>query len=160
LFRNSLYWIGFQGPFQLQVNPAASRAGALWQKFIRRAAKIRFGNDKVVVDIFAMFIDKKLGSCGEISEWIDGRTWQLEVDDKLDVLNKWHQGKKVDDANLGSPEYRAKREFMRDFVKLLHDVGGFEFARQYEWSTCKSQPNCLKRYEADDPSEGLVAVDF
>ncbi len=160
LFRNSLYWIGFQGPFQLQVNPAASRAGALWQKFIRRAAKIRFGNDKVVVDIFATFIDKKLGSCGEISEWIDGRTWQLEVDDKLDVLNKWYQGKKVDDANLGSPEYRAKREFMRDFVKLLHDVGGFEFARQYEWSTCKSQPNCLKRYEADDPAEGLVAVDF
>ncbi|NQV17611.1 MAG: hypothetical protein HQ534_03615 [Armatimonadetes bacterium] len=160
LFRNSLYWIGFQGPFQLQVNPAASKSGALWQKFIRRAAKIRFDDEKVVVDIFATFIDEKLGSCGEISEWVDGRTWQLEVDDKLDILNKWHQGKKVDDANLGSPEYRAKREFMRDFVKLLHDVGGFEFARQYEWSTCKSQPNCLKRYEADDPAKGLVAVDF
>jgi hypothetical protein len=36
LFRNLLYWIGFQGPFQLQVNPAAARAGALWQKLIRR----------------------------------------------------------------------------------------------------------------------------
>ena len=34
LFRNALYWLGFQGPFQLQVNPAAARAGALWQKFI------------------------------------------------------------------------------------------------------------------------------
>src|SRR4030042_2979571 len=33
LFRNLLYWIGFQGPFQLQVNPAGARAGALWQKF-------------------------------------------------------------------------------------------------------------------------------
>ena len=42
IFRNLLYWIGFQGPFQLQVNPAAARAGSLWQKFIRRAAKIRF----------------------------------------------------------------------------------------------------------------------
>ncbi len=40
LFRNALYWLGFQGPFQLQVNPAAARAGALWQKFIRRGAKI------------------------------------------------------------------------------------------------------------------------
>ena len=30
-FRNALYWIGFQGPFQLQVNPPAARAGALWQ---------------------------------------------------------------------------------------------------------------------------------
>ena len=195
IFRNSLYWIGFQGPFQLQVNPAASRSGALWQKFIRRAAKIRFSDEKVVVDIFATFIDEKLGSCGEISEWIDGRTWQLEVDDKLDILRKWYHGKKINDTNLvlsqasfdsfskqglasynvpnqgignestydltlGSPEYRAKREFMRDFVKLLHDVGGFEFARQYEWSTCKSQPNCLKRYEVDDPAKGLVAVDF
>ena len=43
-FRNSLYWIGFQGPFQLQVNPAAARSGALWQKFIRRGAKIHFGD--------------------------------------------------------------------------------------------------------------------
>ena len=28
-FRNTLYWVGFQGPFQLQVNPKAARAGAL-----------------------------------------------------------------------------------------------------------------------------------
>ena len=51
LFRNALYWIGFQGPFQLQVNPTAARAGALWQKFIRRGAKIRWGNAQGVVDI-------------------------------------------------------------------------------------------------------------
>jgi hypothetical protein len=50
---------------------------------------------------------------------------------------------------------------MADFVKLLHDVGAHEFARQYEWSTCKSQPNCLKRAGTDnDPQAGLVAVDF
>ncbi len=29
LFRNAVYWVGFQGPFQLQVNPAASRSGAI-----------------------------------------------------------------------------------------------------------------------------------
>ncbi|MBA7636039.1 hypothetical protein ES703_43652 [subsurface metagenome] len=29
LFRNVLYRVGFQGPFQLQVNPAAAKAGAL-----------------------------------------------------------------------------------------------------------------------------------
>ena len=57
LFRNALYFIGFQGPFQLQVNPAAARAGALWQKFIRRGAKIRFGSDRAVVDIHATFVD-------------------------------------------------------------------------------------------------------
>jgi hypothetical protein len=161
LFRNMLYWIGFQGPFQLQVNPAAARAGAIWQKLIRRGAKIRLGDENKVVDIYATFVDGRLGSCGELSEWIDGRTWQLEVDDHLDSLKRWRRGKAGDEQQLGSPEYRAKLKFMRDFVKLLNDMGAYEFARQYEWWTCKSQPNCLKRRDTEnDPSGGLVAVDF
>jgi hypothetical protein len=159
MFRNALYFVGFQGAFQLQVNPAAARSGALWQKFIRRGAQIRFGSEQSVVDIHATFVDERLGSCGELSEWIDGRTWRLEVDDRLDLLSRWAAGKAADAP--GSPEYRGKREFMRDFVALLHEVGAHEFARQYEWSTCKSQPNCLKRKAFDDdPNRGLVAVDF
>ncbi len=161
LFRNLLYWVGFQGPFQLQVNPAAARSGALWQKLIRRGAAIRFGREDAVVDIFATFVDQQLGSCGEISEWVQGRTWRLEVDDRLDALNRWRRGRPVDASRLGSMEYRAKFAFMRDFVELLHDMGGHEFARQYEWTTCKSQPNCLKRTDSEaDPTGGLVAVDF
>jgi len=113
------------------------------------------------VDIHATFVDHTLGSCGEFSEWVDGRTWRLEVDDHLDFLRKWRRGRDVEVARLGSPEYRAKYEFMHEFVELLHDMGGNEFARQYEWSTAKSQPNCLKREGTDnDPSRGLVAVDF
>ncbi len=164
LFRNLLYWIGFQGPFQLQVNPAASKAGALWQKFIRRGAKIRFGDETAVRDIYATFVDDKLGSCGQLSEWIEGRTWRLEVDDRVDLLTKWRRNRLLDESavhKLGSPEYRAKCRFMAEFVELLHDMGGHEFARQYEWSTCKSQPNVLKRHGTNDnPSGGLVAVDF
>ncbi len=161
LFRNVLYWIGFQGPFQLQVNPTAARAGALWQKFIRRGAKICFGNENAVVDIYATFVDKNLGSCGELSQWIDGRTWQLEVDEHMDTLRRWTRGETVDEDRLGSPEYRTKKQFMADFVNLLHNIGAYEFARQYEWSTCKSQPNCLKRMKTGkDPLVGLVAVDF
>lgn len=177
LFRNLLYRVGFQGPFQLQVNPAAAKAGALWQKFIRRGAKIRFGDESAVRDIYATFVDDRLGSCGELSEWIEGRTWLLEVDDRVDLLAKWSRGKMLDESaigGLGSPEYRAKRRFMSEFVELLHEMGGYEFARQYEWSTCKSQPNVLKRQGTNDkPSEGpaapatiipafggLVAVDF
>jgi hypothetical protein len=160
-FRNALYWVGFQGPFQLQINPAAARSGAIWQKFIRRGAKIRFGDEAAVADIYATFMDSNLGSYGELSEWIDGRTWRLEVDDRQDLLRKWKRGKTVDREKVGSPEYRAKYEFMHQFVKLLHHMGGHEFARQYEWSTCKSQPNCLKRHETDEsPTTGLVAVDF
>ncbi len=161
IFRNALYWLGFQGAFALQVNPAAARAGALWQKFIRRAAKIRFGDETKVVDVYATFIDPSLGSCGELSEWIDGRTWQMEVDENLDSLKLWRRARAVDPQRLGSPEYRTKRRFMADFVKLLHDTGAHEFARQYYWWTCKSQPNCLKRKDTEaDPSAGLVAVDF
>ena len=161
LFRNLLYWVGFQGPFQLQVNPAAARAGSLWQKFIRRAAKNRFGDESAVVDIYATFIDSEIGSCGELREWVDGRTWQLEVDEHLDTLKRWRKQKQVSAERLRSPEYRAKYEFMHKFVELLHDMGAYEFARQYEWSTCKSQPNCLKRQGTDDnPLGGLVAVDF
>jgi hypothetical protein len=161
LFRNMLYWIGFQGPFQLQVNPAAARSGALWQKFIRRGAKIQFGTESAVVDIHATFVDRTLGSCGELSEWVEGRTWRLEVDDHLDILKRWIKGKEADPENLGSPEYRSKYEFMQQFVMLLHQMGAHEFARQYEWSTWKSQPNCLKRSGTEDsPSKGLTAVDF
>jgi hypothetical protein len=161
LFRDCLYKIGFQGPFQLQVNPAAARSGALWQKFIRQAAKIRFGEEKTVVDIHATFIDEKIGSCGELSEWVEGRTWRLETDDRMDQLKFWRRGKIVDVRHLGSPEYRAKKQFMADFVNMLHSIGAYEFARQYEWSTCKSQPNCLKRKGTDDQAaKGLTAVDF
>jgi hypothetical protein len=106
-------------------------------------------------------VDTTLGSCGELSEWIDGRTWRLEVDDHLDFLTLWRKGKKVNKKHLGSPEYRAKYEFMRKFVTLLHDMGAHEFARQYEWSTCKSQPNAIKRKGFQkDPSKGLVTVDY
>ena len=161
LFRNALYRIGFQGAFQPQLNPYANRACALWQKFIRRAAGVRFGDERRVVDIYATFIDKTIGSCGSLNEWIDGRTWRLEVDNHLDLLKKYYRGRPVDNQLLGSPEYQAKRQFMHEFVALMHEMGAHEFARQYEWSTCKSQPNCLKRTDSENgPSAGLVAVDF
>lgn len=161
LFRNAVYAVGFQGPFQLQVNPAAARAGALWQKFIRAAAQERFDDPLCVNDIHATFVDAALGSCGELSDWVEGRTWRLEVDDRMDVLRLWRKKKVRDDIQPGSPEYRGKYRFMRAFVNLLHDVGAYEFARQYEWTTCKSQPNCLKRLDTQGrPEEGLIAVDF
>jgi hypothetical protein len=161
LFRNLLYFVGFQGQFQPQTNPTAARAGAIWQKLIRRAAGIRFGSESCVNDVHGTFVDHRLGSCGELSDWIDGRVWRLEVDDRVDLLKQWRRGKVVDENALGSPEYRSKKRFMTSFVRLLNDIGAPEFARQYEWSTCKSQPNCLKRTAAEaDPEAGLTAVDF
>ena len=148
--------IVFQGPFSLQVNPSAARAGALWQKLIRRGAKLRFGSERAVVDILATFVDDRLGSCGEISEWVDGRNWRFEIDNQV-----FARGRAGHDAPGGSPEYVAKKRFMAEFVRLLHDMGAPELARQYEWWTCKSQPNVLKRLDAGDgPADGLTALDF
>ena len=161
MFRNLLYMVGFQGSFQLQTNPVASRCGALWQKLIQRAAQATFGDRASVNSIHATFVDETLGSCGELSDWVEGRTWQLEVDDQMSLLSRWDRGKKVDTAKLGSPEFRGKKEFMHQFVALLHEMGAHEFARQYEWSTWKSQPNCLKLLSSEStPGKGLVAVDF
>ncbi len=157
--RNSLYGLGFQAAFAPQVNPDAARAGALWQKFIRRGALERMGSARAVVDVLATLVDPVLGSCGEISEWVDGRLWRYEVDDNLFARLKWKPGRPS--TGLGSPEYRAKWAFQHDLVGLMHDMGAPELARQYEWWTMKSQPNALKRTEADaDPRRGLVAVDF
>ncbi len=158
-FRNIIYAAGFQGAFSLQGNPDAVRAGALWQKFIRRGAGLRLSSQDVVADILATFVDPTLGSCGEISEWVDGRVWRLEADDNLDSRKKWKPGDPEDE--LGSPEYRTKRTFMRRLVRLMHKMGAYELARQYEWWTCKSQPNVLKKISSDpDPTKGHVAVDF
>lgn len=157
--RNFIYALGFQGPFSLRVNPAAVRAGALWQRFIRRGAQLRFGSEGAVADVLATFVDPNLGSCGEISEWIEGRMWRLEVDDDLYPRFRWKPGQPG--GGLNSPEYRAKKAFMSDLVKLMREMGAEELARQYEWWTLKSQPNALKRLAMDaDPGAGLTAVDF
>jgi hypothetical protein len=154
-FRNAIYWLAYQGPFAAQVNRAAARTGVLWQKLIRQGAAARFGDSRAVADTYATFFDDVLGSYGEINEWIDGRVWNLEIDDRI-----MSRGKNAD-GDERSAEYLAKKKFMADIVKLFHDMGAPELARQYEWWTCKSQPNVLKRNDAGDgPADGLTALDF
>ena len=146
VFRDFLYFLAYQGNFSAQVNPSAVRVGVLWQKLIRRAAACRMGADNAVCDTYATFYDANLHSFGEINEWVAGRTWKFEVDDQL--FDRWKfTGPPPED--LRSAEYVHKKLFMREFVALLHEMGVPELARQYEWWTCKSQPNALKRLDAD-----------
>ncbi len=157
--RDFLYRLGFQAPFSLQTLAAAGRSAALWQKFIRRAAQVEFGRSDAVVEILGTLLDARLGSYGELSEWVDGRMWQFEVDDDLDARRRWKPGRS--DQGLGSVEYRSKREFMHRLVALMRRMGAVELARQYEWWSLKSQPNAMKRIQSDpDPRAGLTAVDF
>ena len=52
------------------------------------AADLRFKRKGTVNDIHFSFVDHSLGSCGEISDWVEGRTWKLEVDDQINLLKK------------------------------------------------------------------------
>ena len=155
-FRNAIYWLGYQGSFAAQVNAAAARTGALWQKLIRRGAQIRFGDERSVRDIYATFFEPGLASYGEINEWIEGRNWKFEIDDRIFSRRKQSAAEATH-----SHEYLAKKEFMAELVRLFHDMGAPELARQYEWWTGKSQPNVMKRADAGDgAADGLTALDF
>ena len=158
VFRDFLYFLAYQGAFSAQVNPTAARVGVLWQKLIRRAAVRKLGADDAVVDTYATFYDENLHSFGEINEWVDGRIWKFEVDEQL--FDRWNFDG-VPPADINCPEYVHKKIFMSQLVALLHEMGAPELARQYEWWTCKSQPNVLKRQGADrSPRDGLIAIDF
>jgi hypothetical protein len=156
-FRNTLYWLAFQGPFSSQVNHDACRAGLLLQKIIRRAAALRFGRETAIKDAYASFHDPGLRSYGEITEWVEGRTWLLEADDA-----PWRRWRANDLDETDSPEFVATRRFMAALVQLFHDMGAPEFARQYEWWTMKSQPNVMHRTDIPGAGPGttLCAIDF
>ncbi len=162
LFRDCVYTVGFQGHFSMQVHPAAARAGVLWQTLIGRAAEIEFERPEVVRRCYATLYDETLGTFGEVSDWVAGRQWKFALDDRL------FERKPLDPAvahpdfsQVTAAEYLAKQHFMARFVALLHRVGAPELARQYEWMTCKSQPNVLKRTDqGDGPADGLSAIDF
>ncbi|NQU41211.1 MAG: hypothetical protein HQ523_14770 [Lentisphaerae bacterium] len=157
-FRDRVYALAFQVPFSAQVIESACRAGVLWQKVIRRAAALEFGDEACVADVYAWFFDEGQQAFGEVREWVEGRMWRLEADTQLGKRRSW---KTADPASCGSPEFIAKRQFMWRFVRLLHRMGAGELARQYEWGTLKSQPNLLKRSgHDDDPAAGLCAFDF
>jgi len=157
-FRNLVYWIAFQAPFSAQVLQSACRSGLLWPKVLRLAAAETFGTPEAVADTYASFHDGNFMAYGEVREWVEGRVWRLESDLAPAKRRHWRT---VDPQETESPEYVAKHQFMTRLVTMLHAMGACELARQYEWSTMKSQPNVLKRYDsANDPAAGLCAVDF
>ncbi|MBN2583409.1 MAG: hypothetical protein JXL80_10090, partial [Planctomycetes bacterium] len=162
LFRNAVYRVAYQGPFSAQVHPAAARSGVLWQKLIRRAAEVEFGRTGAVCDTYATFFEAGLGSYAEINEWVSGRNWKFELDERyFERSDADPADASPDFSGLPSPELAAKKWFMARFVRMLHRMGAPEFARQYEWWTAKSQPNVLKRLDAGDgPADGLCAIDF
>lgn len=157
-FRDIVYKLAFQAPFSAQVLPSACRAGLLWPKLLRVAAADVFHDPDAIADTYASFYDSNFRAYGEVREWVEGRTWRLESDTHL---RRRFQGRAICPHETDSPEFIAKHQFMVRLVRMLHEMGAPELARQYEWTTMKSQPNALKRTSAgSDPVAGLCAVDF
>jgi hypothetical protein len=157
-FRDFVYKLAFQAPFSAQVLKSACRSGLLWPKLLRVAAKDVFKDEEAIADTYASFYDRNFRAYGEVREWVEGRTWRLEADTHLRKRFKWRT---IDPHETDSPEFIAKHQFMVNLVSMLHDMGAPELARQYEWTTLKSQPNALKRESGGyDPAAGLCAVDF
>ncbi|MFU8779661.1 MAG: hypothetical protein ACNA71_01390 [Kiritimatiellia bacterium] len=157
-FRNWVYGLAFQAPFSAQVVASACRSGLLWPKVLRLAAQAEFGRADAIADTYASFYDANFGAFGEVREWVEGRGWRLEADLRPALRKQWRT---MHARDAGSAEYVAKRQFMDRLVRMMHAMGAPELARQYVWSTCKSQPNVLKRFGFDDdPGGGLCAVDF
>lgn len=159
LFRDAIYGLAYQGKFSAQVNPDAIRAGALWQKLIRRGARSALGGEHHIVDVKATFYDEALCSFGEVSEWVPGRTWRYEIDDHVVRRRRLMKPGADLSGEVASREYVHKRHFMRALVRHFHAMGAPELARQYEWYTLKSQPNALLRTEGEHAGQ-LCAIDF
>ena len=158
MFRDFVYWLAFQAPFSARVLKSACRSGLLWPKLLRVASREVFGDENAIADTYGSFYDENFRAYGEVREWVEGRTWRLESDSHLSKRRKWAT---IDPHDCDSPEYVAKHQFMVRLVQMLHDMGAPELARQYEWTTMKSQPNALKRASAGrDPAAGVCAVDF
>jgi hypothetical protein len=161
-FRDLLFRIAYQTTFAAQSNYHAARTGLLWHVLIRRGAGICFGTERVIAEPYGIFFDEQLRSYGEFVEWVNGRTWKLEIEATL--FSRMRNGHKKDARirDFSSREYLGKRHFMGRLVQLMHEMGAGELARQYEWWTMKSQPNVLKRLDGSPVHEfdDLVAIDF
>ncbi len=165
--RNVVHALAFQAPYALQGNADAVRAVGLWHRIIRRAAGVTFHDESAVADAFAMFHDETLGSLGLVLEWVEGRPWRIELDERLFAVGDVAEAEASPAAegtarrSACRTEYEAKKAFMDRVVGLLEDLGADELARQYRWWHLTGQVNVLKRASSNgDPSAGLTAVDF
>ncbi|MFH0953018.1 MAG: hypothetical protein V1873_01675, partial [Verrucomicrobiota bacterium] len=151
-FRNPIANIGSHG---------AGRAAALWQKLVRRAARTTLGWEACVTDVYATFYDRRLHWYGTIEEWIGGRYWKLEIEDRLFDRERPPAQPDYTNPTFFDSEYTAKWFFQARLVRLLRDLGAHGLARRYTWGTWRSQRKILKRSGTDaDPYAGLTAIDF
>ena len=140
---------------------ARGRRAALVQGWARQAARRAPGTAGSVAEPLATFHDPERSLFGTLAEWVPGRYWRMEVDDRLFDRPRPSDRPDLDDSTLFRTDYAAKRLFMARFAYLLRELGADRLARRYAWGTGVSQRRVIKRDGHDaDPHGGWTAVVF
>lgn len=136
------------------------RVGALWQLLARVAVANSMRLPAAVPNVFATFYDRNLLSFGTIEEWVEGRPWRLEMDDR--VFDRIAPPEPPDYLvpDTFKDEYTAKRFFLARFHRLLTEMGATGLAARYAWRNFQSTRRVELRPDATDVYHGLVAKDF
>jgi hypothetical protein len=136
------------------------RIGALWQLLARTAVERELQLPEAVPNALATFYDQNLLAFGTIYEWVDGRMWRLEMDDRIfDRLAPPPQPDYLEPREFPN-EYTAKRFFLARLERLFKEMGADGLAARYSWKNWLSSQRVLLRTGSQDSYRGLVAVDF
>ncbi len=141
------------------ASPGAMAAAARVQTSARAAAGEKLGAQSHVARVYGWFADERMA--GLVQEWIEGRPWRLETDDRL--FTRQRPGRRVeyrDPAHFRN-EIEAKRFFLARIERLLIEEGASALARRFAGRGWLSPLRVIHRgVPGDDPYAGLVAVDF
>ena len=137
-----------------------ARIGALWQYLARVAVGKEMGLPNAVPNVYATFYDQNLLAFGTIEEWVGGRPWRLEMDDRLFERVVPRQPVDYLHPQNFANEYTAKRFFLARIERVLREMGASGLAMRYAWSNWLSSRRVVLRADTDDVYRGLTAVDF
>lgn len=136
------------------------RIGALWQLLVRTAVAHELGLPGAVPNVLATFYDQNLLSFGVVHEWVDGRMWRLEMDDRLFERVAPNPVPDYLEPQEFPNEYTAKRFFLARMERLLKEMGAYGLAARYRWNNWLAPRRVILRSGGTHPYKDLVAVDF
>ena len=136
------------------------RVGALWQLLALRAAADALADPDCVPNIHATFYDQNLRAFGTIEEWVSGREWRMELDDRLFDRPRPAPAPNYREPSRFTSEFVAKQFFLARMARLLREMGADRIAQRYDIRNWRSARRAILRTGCEDPYRGLTAVDF
>jgi hypothetical protein len=160
MFRNVLYWAGFQSPFPYQYDEDAARSVVWLTEILKDVCAVEFGSPGIINDCYGTFWSDHVGAYGEVNEWVQGSVTDPVLDKEIFIRNAKNaeirrriaQGEATkEDLIEPCDEVSRKRVFMDRLVALCGELGIEDMARQVYWWTGASQPNVMTRRPSQRP---------